>query len=43
MGKTKAAPVPSCIIQALPDKIVQHMVFLAANWLQFLLRIALRD
>jgi hypothetical protein len=39
----KGSSVPSCIIQALPDKIVQHMVFLTANWLQFLLRIALRD
>ncbi len=41
--ETKAAPVPSCIIQALPDKIVQHMVFSTANWLQFLLKIVLRD
>jgi hypothetical protein len=43
MGKTKAAPVPSCIIQALPDKTVQHMVMLTANWLQFLLKIAIGD
>jgi hypothetical protein len=27
----KGSSVPSCIIQALPDKTVQHMVMLTAN------------